>query len=75
MTDGMLKSMLLTFAAASGITFITWVIYLIKQGQKKDAQIAVKETELEYKKLQGEIDDSSLLSIVRRNNKRTRRDS
>lgn len=75
MNETFIKGILYAFAGSSGVGFVLLIAYLFKSNQKKDAQIAVKETEIEYKKLQGEIDDSSLLSLVRKNNSRKRRDS
>jgi hypothetical protein len=70
MSDGMLKPMLLTFAAAAGISFVYWLVFLIRQNKQKDAEIVAKDTEIQYTKLKGEIDDSSLLDVIRRNNQR-----
>lgn len=62
--------MLLTFAAAAGITFVSWLIYLIRQNGQKDAEIKIKEYEVKKVVLKGEIDDSSLLNVIRRANSR-----
>jgi hypothetical protein len=75
MNETFIKGILYAFACSAGVGFVLLIGYLFKSNQKKDAQIAVKETEIEYKKLQGEIDDSSLLNAVRRNNERKGRDS
>lgn len=63
------------FGFGAGVSFIYWIVYLVRQNQLKDAQIKAKEYEVEYQKLKGEIDDSSLLDVIRRNNERKRRDS
>lgn len=70
MSDGLLKQVLLTFSAASGISFVCWIIFLIKQNGQKDVEIKIKEYEVQKIKLKGEIDDASLLSVVKRADKR-----
>lgn len=75
MKDIFLSPMIKFFGFGAGVSFIYWIVYLVRQNQLKDAQIKAKEYEVEYQKLKGEIDDSSLLDVIRRNNERKRRDS
>lgn len=66
----MAKEFVVFFGISAGVTFALWVIRKYNRYKQLDALQKASELRVQHEKLKGEIDDSSLLDIIRRNNKR-----